>query len=77
MRKNRRLSRRDSFNTYKKIEEIIHRNKRKKPGVIKHRNGKLVLQINEMLKKWTDYIRVLIDDNSIKQIDIEVELDEV
>ena len=67
----------DSFNAHKKIKELTQNNRKRKPGILRDTNGKLVLSTNEKLKRWTEYINELFKDNRAEQMEIEVEDDMV
>ena len=67
----------DSFNTHKKIKEMTYTYRKRKPGILKDTSGKLILDTNQKLKKWTEYINELFGDDKTEHMNIEVGDNEV
>ena len=67
----------DSFNTHKKIKEMTYTYRKRKPGILKDTSGKLILDTNQKLKKWTEYINELFGDDRTEHMEIEVGDNEV
>ena len=48
---------------HKKIKEVIGRKRQTRGNVIKNREGILVMEIDEVLKRWEEYVKVLFEDD--------------
>lgn len=55
------MARNDSSNIHKKIKEMINIHKSIKCRIILDKNGKIIPDTNEKLKRWTGYIKELFD----------------
>ena len=48
---------------HRKIKEITGKKKRAKGNIIKNKEGKIVMEIEEVLKRWEEYVKDLFEDN--------------
>ena len=58
-----RLSNRDAKDMHKKIRELTNRNQCSNSGCIKAKDGSVLLEKEEILERWSEYIEELFDDN--------------
>ena len=48
---------------HRKIREITGKRKLARGNVIKDKEGKIVMEIDEVLKRWEEYVKELFEDN--------------
>ena len=48
---------------HRKIKEVVGRKKVARGSVIKNREGVIVMEIDEVLKRWEEHVRDLFEDN--------------
>lgn len=55
--------RHDSFNVHKKIREMVGTNNNRKATILKDSSGKIILDLNDKLKRWKEYVMELFNDS--------------
>uniref|UniRef100_A0A8D8V3E1 Craniofacial development protein 2 n=1 Tax=Cacopsylla melanoneura TaxID=428564 RepID=A0A8D8V3E1_9HEMI len=49
----------DSFNMHKKIKEMTGTNKKKTVGIIREKNGSIIIDTKTKIRRWTEYVQEL------------------
>ncbi|XP_030747109.1 uncharacterized protein LOC115875737 [Sitophilus oryzae] len=52
----------DSFNVHKKVKELAGLQKKRQPSILTDQNGKIIMEMEEKLRTWKNYIIELFDD---------------
>ncbi|KAF2901885.1 hypothetical protein ILUMI_04300 [Ignelater luminosus] len=60
----------DMFNMYRKVKKITGTRRKNQIGVLKNKEGKVIVNLENKIGIWTEYIRELFEDdgNNISQI---------
>ena len=62
------LGNKDQQLMYEKVEEVTFKNKQRTGIVIKRADGRVVMELEEVLERWAEYITELFGDNRVEQL---------
>ncbi|XP_072398305.1 uncharacterized protein [Diabrotica undecimpunctata] len=64
----------DTFNTHKKLKEMISGNRNKPIGILTNADGTTITETQDKLRRWKEYIEHLFYDQKVKQLEIDGEI---
>ncbi|XP_060533833.1 uncharacterized protein LOC132706497 [Cylas formicarius] len=66
----------DSFNLHKKIKEFTNTQRKQIRGILKDTNNKILVSVEEKIKRWKEYVETLFNDARPYQAPLDHDLNE-
>ena len=66
------LAKKDQQLMYEKVKEITCKKKINRSNAIKRDNGTVLMETEEVMERWEEYIRELFDDDRIENLEVRI-----